>query len=182
MITSARLPGSSEPIWRVHARARARRRSSPCSSAVLRRHRARIARLQLVQERRLAHGLEHVEVVVARRAVGAEADVDARRAHRRAPAPCRSPASCCFRVVRDADVAARQDRDVGRRQPDAVRRERARPPEADRVEVRRRASSGTSAATIFTSSFVSDRWMRTGTWYAVGQRAHGLAASSRRSV
>ena len=85
MIRSARLPGSSEPICASMPSARA-----PPIVAISSAVRAGTARgslgLQLVQERRLPHRLEHVEVVVAGGAVGAEADGDAGRAHARRPA------------------------------------------------------------------------------------------------
>ena len=79
MIRSARLPGSSDPIMPLQPqRARAadgrhvQRRRAPAP-------RVGSLRRQLVQERRLPHRLEHVEVVVAGGAVGAEAERDAGR-------------------------------------------------------------------------------------------------------
>ena len=95
-MTSARLPASSDPTCRAEpsaARAadgRHLQRDAGAGSA-----RGSLAR-HLLQERGLPHRLEHVEVVVAGRAVGAEPDRDAGR-HTPRPAPCRSPASCCFR-------------------------------------------------------------------------------------
>ena len=56
-------------------RARARRRWWPSPVPAAPVPRVGSLRLELVQERRLAHRLEHVEVVVARGAVGAEPDV-----------------------------------------------------------------------------------------------------------
>ncbi len=70
------MPGSSDPIACSMPSARA-----PSMVAISSAARAGMARgslvAQLVQEGRLAHRLEHVEIVVAGRAVGAEADRDA---------------------------------------------------------------------------------------------------------
>ena len=49
--------------------------------------------------------------------------------------------------------------------PDAVRGQRRRSPEADRLEIRRSASAGAARARSSTSSSVSARWIRTGTSY-----------------
>ena len=139
-------------------------------------NRAGIAGGQLVQERRLAHRLEHVEVVVAGGAVGAEADGNAGRAHRRRPARRRSPASCCSRDCATTPTCRRaRICDVGRRQLDAVRRQRPRPPEAERLEVRRPAWRDTSRPTSSTSSFVSARWMMTGTCSRSASARHAFS-------
>ena len=134
------------------------------SSAVLRRHRGRIARRELGEERRLAHRLEHVEIVVAGGAVGAE---------RRALTPAaryfddrRGAARqlhVAFRVVRDADVAPLQNRDVLVGHPDAVRGQRLRSPEADRLEIAGRRGLVLGRAPSSPRPRVSARWISTGT-------------------
>ena len=60
-----------------------------------RRERLRVERGHLLQQRRHAHRLEHVEIVVARRAVRAEARVHAVRDPFRSRPRCRSRVSCC---------------------------------------------------------------------------------------
>ena len=82
----------------------------------LRRHRGRIARRQLGEERRLAHRLEHVEVVVAGGAVGAEAERRRRRPGTSSPAPtplasfmllsglCETPTLRRFRIAMSSSV------------------------------------------------------------------------------
>ena len=89
------MPSARAPSMRRHLE---RRRG---------RQRPRIAGRELVQERRLAHRLEHVEVVVAGGAVGAETDGHAGALHRDHRRRCRSPASCCSRDCATRRRAAR---------------------------------------------------------------------------
>ncbi len=103
-----------------------------------RRDGARIAGDQLVEERRLAHGPEHVQVVVARGAVGAETDGNARLPHRLHRCDAARQLHVALGIVRDADVPARKDGDIGWRYVHRVRRERAWPPEPERLQERRR--------------------------------------------
>ena len=115
-IRSARLPRSSEPICRSIPSARA----PPIvaiSSAVAAPTRAGIGGLQLVQERGHAHRLEHVEVVVAGGAVGAQAE---RHAGSQVAGDRRGAARqlhVAFGVVRHADAALLQDARCRHRTP-----------------------------------------------------------------
>ena len=174
VIRSARLPASSDPISRVHARARARRRSSPCPAPSAPAPRVGSLRRELGEERRLAHRLEHVEVVVAGGAVGAEAERDAGRQVLRRPARCRSPASCCFRGCarrrrRAASASRCRRRSPRRRAPPASAGPRSRSTRDSRP-----ASPCTARARSCTSSSVSARWISIGTPY--------LPASSRDAI
>ncbi len=90
-----------------------------------------------MKECRLAHGLEHVEVVVACGTVGAEANGNAGGAHRRYRRHPTGQLHVALGIVRNADVPARQDLNLGRRQVDPMCRNRPRPPEAQRLEVLR---------------------------------------------
>ena len=104
---SARLPGSSEPICAVHAdrpRALDRRHARATSPAGSVRG---SLRRELVQERRLAHRLEHVQVVVAGRAIGAEPDRHAGRAQRRHRRGAAGQLHVALGIVRHADLALR---------------------------------------------------------------------------
>ena len=134
---SARFRGSSEPIRLLHAE-----RAGAANRGHLERgpraQRPRIDVGVLVQQRRDTHRLEHVEVVVAGRAVGAEADADVGAQigrHRRRPA---RQLHVALGIVRDADAARLEDRDVGIGDPDAVRAEHAGAEEAEAVEIRDR--------------------------------------------
>ena len=140
------MPSAARPVDRRHLE-RDRRRD-----------RARIAGDELVQERRLAHRLEHVEVVVAGGAVGAEADVTP--ALRIASTGAMPLASFMLLsgLCETPTCRARQDGDVAGRQPDGVRGQRScAVPEAERLEVPRSASAGTSSCDVLTSSLVSAR-------------------------
>ena len=89
----------------------------------------------LREERRLAHGLEHVEVVVAGGAVGAEAERDAGAQilrHRRGAA---RQLHVALGVVRHTDAAPLEDLDVLVGHPDPMGGQRPRTPEADRFQV-----------------------------------------------
>ena len=150
------------------------------SSARPRRHGARIARLQLVQERRLPHRLEHVEIVVAGGAVGAEADARRRRRASRRPWRCRSPASCCSR---DCATRRRGGAPGSRCRPASPRRRARRASAAPRS----RSTRGTASASrlcsrleVFTSSAVSARWISTGACLrsASARTAFSVAVSS----
>ena len=88
---SARLPASIDPMSASSPSVRAPARVA-IHERVARRQRAGPASRRL-QQRGEAHLVEHVEVVVAGRAVGAERHGDAARPHRRRPARCPIPAS-----------------------------------------------------------------------------------------
>ena len=130
---SASLPASSEPsslLAADHACAADGRHFESGARA----DDPRILRRQLVQKRRLAHGFEHVEVVVAGRAVGAESERHAGlQVSSTGAVPlasfmllsglCDTPTLC---LVQDGDLVGLN--------PDAVRGDDLRPPEAERVE------------------------------------------------
>ena len=123
VMRSARFFGSSEPIRPSMPSARA-----PRIVAISRTVRALSADgihgLVLVEQRRHAHRLEHVQIVVACRSVGPETDRDTGPQvgwNRRRPA---RRLHVAFRIVRDAD-AARPERSECRH---PTPRCRARPP------------------------------------------------------
>ena len=111
MMTSARLPASSEPMRACWPSTRAPPivAISSASGALIAR---RIHGHQLLLERGLPHGLEHVEVVVAGGAVGAEPDVDAGFAVADDRRGAAGELHVAFRVVRDPDVALFEQRDL----------------------------------------------------------------------
>ena len=161
-IRSARLPGSSDPVrWSDVQRRRAEPRRH--RQRVARRNRRRIAADALGEQRGQPRLLEHVEVVVRRGAVGADADVDAELQHLRDRRDAGRRASGCW------SGCARR-----RRRNSSARGSRLRP----RARSARRAPSrrtGPACCTqgtpgmpwrrrdSSTSSSVSDRWMCSGT-------------------
>ena len=132
------LPGFSDPIRASMPNARAPPMVAIVEGFAGRDHR-RIVRHQLVQERRLPHRLEHVEIVVAGRPVGARARASHLPSGTPAPAPCRWRASCCSRGCARRPRHAPAARPPRPADPDAVRGERTRGPELDAVQERRRA-------------------------------------------
>ena len=104
------------------ARADARRHRQ----RVARRQRRRIAAGALGEQRREPHLLEHVEVVVRRRAVGADADVDAELQHARHRRDAGAELEVARRVVRDARIEVLQRADLAFVHVHAVRREHLR--------------------------------------------------------
>ena len=130
----------------------------------------------LGKKRRLAHRLEHVEVVVARRAIGAQSDGDAGLAHEATgPWLHRSRASCCFPDCAPRHLPPREQAPMSA--GDRARR-RGRPasrsPEADQTQGPPPVSPCVASVRSAISSDVSARWMITGARVAIGQRANGL--------
>ena len=74
---------------------------------------------------------------------------------------CDTPTSCRF-----------EHRDVLVGDPDAVRGQRRRAPEADRLEIAGRRERGSALASVLTSSSVSARWMSSGTLYFIASARH----------
>ena len=142
MIRSARLPASSDPISRSSPSARA----PPIvaiSSAVAAGTAARIARLQLVQGTRPGASPRTCRGRCCWRRRRCRGRAPRRPPGTSSPAPCRSPASCCFpgcarrRRPRRFRMAMSSSASQTR-----VRGERARRPEANRLEVAGRRRAG----------------------------------------
>ena len=181
-MTSARLPGSSDPISR----------SIPSDArAVDRRHldrdrrgnRAGIARdVSLCRNAawRIASNMSRSLLLAAPSVPRPTGMPAARIAGDRRDAA--GQLHVALGIVRDADVPARQDLDVVRRQVDAVRRDRPRPPEAQRLED---TPVGVGlillVRAVLTSSLVSDEMDDDRDVQPIGQRAARLQRRRRRA-
>ena len=133
---------------------------------------------QLVEEGRLAHRLEHVEVVVAGRAVGAEADGNAGRAHRRDRRGAAGELHVALGIVRrrrraGAPGSGSRPASGGHHAPRS-----SSAPRSPATRDSRPAWPDTSRCDVATSSFVSERWMMTGTWSRSASARHAFRVAA----
>ena len=133
--------------------------------------------LELVEKGGLAHRLEHVEVVVAGRAVRAEAERHAGGEilrHRRHAA---RQLHVALGVVRDADVVAPSGSRCRRRSPRRRAPRRFAAPRSRSTRDSRQASACDASRMIFTSSSVSARCTSIGTPYFTARSRHASSVS-----
>ena len=100
----------------------------------VRRHRGRVAARAFGEQRGGAHFAEQVEAVVARGAVGAEADVDAAREHARDRRDAARELQIGRRAVRDAAAVVREERDLVRLEVHGVHRDQPGPEQSDALQ------------------------------------------------
>ena len=100
----------------------------------MRRHRLGIAAHRLCEKRGGAHFLEQVQAVVARRAVGADADVDAARQHGRHGREAARELEVRRGAMRDGGALVREHSDLLARDMHRVRRDQPRSQHAQRAQ------------------------------------------------
>ena len=174
-VRSASLPGTIEPIRRSRPSARAppsvaQRRASLC------RHRLGVAGNGLGKQRGRAHLLEHVEPIVARRTVGADADVHAVREElgdRREPA---RELQVGRRAVRHRRARPGEGGDLGRREIDRMHGDQPLGQEPEPFETFERAA----AVLLRRSPQPRRRVSCTCTW--IGRSSSSASVAMRRNV